>query len=210
MTTLAENVIVAWADNRPPMLEKRMYNSWKSCMKLYIRGKEHNKDLIDSLLSGPFQYGTVVEDESHELRLPEWSKFVTDVKLARDMHESNFDQLYAYLRKYERNANSTGGNRNVSTNAANQTRVMRCYNFWGDGHMAIKCTQPKRPRNADWFKEKILLTDDLDAFDSDSDEAPFARAVLMANLSGYDLDVLLEVPISDTFQDNFVRDYCVQ
>ncbi|GJZ76124.1 hypothetical protein Tco_0640589 [Tanacetum coccineum] len=91
------------------------------------------------------------------------------------------------------NATSTGGNRNVSTNAANQTRVMRCYNFWGDGHMAIKCTQPKRPRNADWFKEKILLTDDLDAFDSDSDEAPFARAVLMANLSGYDLDVLLEV-----------------
>ncbi|GKE55896.1 hypothetical protein Tco_1495081 [Tanacetum coccineum] len=29
---------------------------------------------------------------------PEWSKFVTDVKLAKDMHESNFDQLYAYLR----------------------------------------------------------------------------------------------------------------
>ncbi|GKD91357.1 hypothetical protein Tco_1366864 [Tanacetum coccineum] len=29
--------------------------------------------------------------------LPEWSKFVTDVKLARDLHTTNFDQLYSYL-----------------------------------------------------------------------------------------------------------------
>ncbi|GJY96174.1 hypothetical protein Tco_0512535 [Tanacetum coccineum] len=28
MTTLAEHMIVAGADNRPPMLEKTMYNSW--------------------------------------------------------------------------------------------------------------------------------------------------------------------------------------
>ncbi|GJS89669.1 hypothetical protein Tco_0772305 [Tanacetum coccineum] len=62
MTTLAENVIVAGADNHPPMLEKIMYNSWQSRMKLYIRGKEHGKDLIDSILNGPFQYGKVVVD----------------------------------------------------------------------------------------------------------------------------------------------------
>ncbi|GJT73685.1 hypothetical protein Tco_1032971 [Tanacetum coccineum] len=28
---------------------------------------------------------------------PEWSKFVTAVKLARDMHSTNFNKLYAYL-----------------------------------------------------------------------------------------------------------------
>ncbi|GJU88233.1 hypothetical protein Tco_1300656 [Tanacetum coccineum] len=33
-------------------------------------------------------------------------------------------------------------------------------------------------------------TDDLDAFDSDCDDAPSAKAVLMANLSFYDSDVL--------------------
>ncbi|GKE62844.1 hypothetical protein Tco_1513211, partial [Tanacetum coccineum] len=27
----------------------------------------------------------------------EWSKFVTDVKLARDLHTINYDQLYSYL-----------------------------------------------------------------------------------------------------------------
>ncbi|GJY65402.1 hypothetical protein Tco_0467640 [Tanacetum coccineum] len=28
-------------------------------MKLYIQGKEHSKDLLDSILNGPFKYGTV-------------------------------------------------------------------------------------------------------------------------------------------------------
>ncbi|GKE79240.1 hypothetical protein Tco_1545360 [Tanacetum coccineum] len=28
-------------------------------MLLYIRGKEHGKDLLGSVLNGPFQYGTV-------------------------------------------------------------------------------------------------------------------------------------------------------
>ncbi|GJU04031.1 hypothetical protein Tco_1114369 [Tanacetum coccineum] len=36
---------------------------------------------------------------------PEWSKFVTDVKLAMDMHNASFDQLYAYLRQHEVHAN---------------------------------------------------------------------------------------------------------
>ncbi|GJT32060.1 hypothetical protein Tco_0922479 [Tanacetum coccineum] len=37
MSTLAEFMIVAGADNRPPMLNKSMYESWKSRMELYIQ-----------------------------------------------------------------------------------------------------------------------------------------------------------------------------
>nr|GEZ21857.1 hypothetical protein [Tanacetum cinerariifolium]GEZ22078.1 hypothetical protein [Tanacetum cinerariifolium] len=36
---------------------------------------------------------------------PEWSKFVTDVKLVRDLHTTNVDQLHAYLRQHEFHAN---------------------------------------------------------------------------------------------------------
>ncbi|GJX50346.1 hypothetical protein Tco_0277191 [Tanacetum coccineum] len=36
--SLAENVIVAGADNLPPMLDKTMYSSWASRMILYIKG----------------------------------------------------------------------------------------------------------------------------------------------------------------------------
>ncbi|GJW87297.1 hypothetical protein Tco_0162637 [Tanacetum coccineum] len=53
-------------------------------------------------------------------------------------------------------------------------------------------------------------TDVLDAFDSDCDEAPSAKAVLMANLSSYDSNVISEVPILEALQDNFVFDNGVQ
>ncbi|GJY75766.1 retrovirus-related pol polyprotein from transposon TNT 1-94 [Tanacetum coccineum] len=36
---------------------------------------------------------------------PEWSKFMTDVKLVKDLHTSNFDQLHAYLEQHKLHAN---------------------------------------------------------------------------------------------------------
>nr|GFB19852.1 hypothetical protein [Tanacetum cinerariifolium] len=36
---------------------------------------------------------------------PEWSKFVTNVKLVRDLHTTNVDQLHAYLGQHEYHAN---------------------------------------------------------------------------------------------------------
>nr|GEU31208.1 hypothetical protein [Tanacetum cinerariifolium] len=36
---------------------------------------------------------------------PEWSKFVTDVKLVRDLHTTNVDQLHAYLGQHGYHAN---------------------------------------------------------------------------------------------------------
>ncbi|GJX44110.1 hypothetical protein Tco_0260786 [Tanacetum coccineum] len=36
---------------------------------------------------------------------PEWSKFVIDVKLVRDLHTTNIDQLHAYLGQHEFHAN---------------------------------------------------------------------------------------------------------
>ncbi|GJT60818.1 hypothetical protein Tco_1004351 [Tanacetum coccineum] len=50
------------------------------------------------------------------------------------------------------NATSSGGN-----NAAGQSRVVKCYNFQGEGHMTRQYTKPKRPKNSAWFKEKMLL-----------------------------------------------------
>ncbi|GJU91871.1 hypothetical protein Tco_1304294 [Tanacetum coccineum] len=226
MLTLAENVIVAGADNHPPMLDKTQYSSWESHMLLYIKGKEHGKLLVDSVLHGPFKYGTVtvprtqttpatvkdrtydkltdaekiheacdikatnivlqglpqdiynlvnhykeskdtwdrvklliegseislqeresklydefdmftsmpgeiinsyylrfaqLKNDMHSIRMtikpiqintkfvnhlqPEWSKFMTDGKLAKDLHNTNFDHLYGYLRHHEAHAN---------------------------------------------------------------------------------------------------------
>ncbi|GKB38145.1 hypothetical protein Tco_0883087 [Tanacetum coccineum] len=90
----------------------------------------------------------------------------------------------------------------TSSNLRNQATIQD-----GEGHMARQCTEPKRPKNSEWFKEKILLaqalkTDDLDAFDSDCDEAPSASALLMAKLSAYDLDILSEYSEQPIFVDD--------
>ncbi|GKB70957.1 hypothetical protein Tco_0932369 [Tanacetum coccineum] len=39
---------------------------------------------------------------------PEWSKFVTYVKLVQDLHTTNIDQLHDYLRQHEFHANERG------------------------------------------------------------------------------------------------------
>ncbi|GJZ01044.1 reverse transcriptase domain-containing protein [Tanacetum coccineum] len=200
---------------------------------------------------------------------PEWSNFVTDVKLVKDFHNSNFDQLHAYLEQHELHANevrfvvpvfSAGDDpiaclnkamafltvvalsSNATSSRGNTTsglaRVVKCYNCQGEGHMARQCTQPKRPRNAAWYKEKAMLaeaqeagqildeeqlafladpgipadhaqtiiphnasfqTEDLDTYDSDYDDLSTTQAVLMANISNYGSDIILEVPNSETY-----------
>ncbi|GJW22463.1 retrovirus-related pol polyprotein from transposon TNT 1-94 [Tanacetum coccineum] len=62
MTTLAEHIIVARAENRPSMLEKSMYDSWASHIRLFIKGKKHGRMMLDSIDNGPLVYRTVEEN----------------------------------------------------------------------------------------------------------------------------------------------------
>ncbi|GJX66429.1 integrase, catalytic region, zinc finger, CCHC-type containing protein [Tanacetum coccineum] len=458
MTTLAGHIIVAGAENRPPILEKSMYDSWASRICLFIKGKKHGRMMLDSIdnddcdvqatniiLHGlpPDVYalvnhqeaakdiwdrvkllmkGTDLSYQERECRLynlfdkfpyvqgetlheyyyrfsqmindmhtigmtmqqvqvntkflnalpSEWSKFVTDVKLAKSLYTTNYDQLYTYLSQHERHVNEvcitreryldplalvansptlynpsqspqhsgslmypppqqftpvyevpihhqhhhtpvssqqhsvspqpfmspsvtqqsqaefpqldfsvtvpmfqqgedpiecinkamaflsvvtsrfppsnnqlrTSSNpRNQATiqdgesqfnkfkedkirvmlvleattskgnYAAGQPRVMECYNCRGEGHMARQCTQVKRPRNATWFKEKLMLaeaqeaafqTEDLNAYDFDCNDLSSAKVVLMANLSSCDPEVLFEDTNSSTPNDLWV------
>nr|GEW58884.1 hypothetical protein [Tanacetum cinerariifolium] len=190
MTTLADKAILSSADNRPPMLEKDMYDSWKSKMELYMMNKQHERMILESVENGPLVWPLIEENrvtrpkkyyelsatkaiqadcdvketniirqglpqEEREYKLydefdkfsykkgetlcdfyfrfslllndmniynmkleqfqvntkflntfpPEWSKFVTDVKLVRNLHTTNIDQLCAYLGKHEFHAN---------------------------------------------------------------------------------------------------------
>ncbi|GJS59318.1 hypothetical protein Tco_0654102 [Tanacetum coccineum] len=201
MATMAENVIVVGSKTRPPMLEKGMYDSWKTQIILYNRGKENGKMLKDLIDNSPYQfkpeitvkdtngvteirrpqrledlarqdklcydsdikaintlllglpvgiytlinhyqttkkYGITFTFEPGELIYlyhlsftklindmkmilmtmspmqinmkfvnhlqPKWSRFVTAAKQAKDLHNVNFHQLYAFLKHNERDA----------------------------------------------------------------------------------------------------------
>ncbi|GJY91823.1 hypothetical protein Tco_0507605 [Tanacetum coccineum] len=64
MTTLAKHIIVAGAENCPPMLEKSMYDSWASRICLFIKGKKHGRMMLDFIDNGLLVY-PIVEENRH-------------------------------------------------------------------------------------------------------------------------------------------------
>ncbi|GKC64169.1 hypothetical protein Tco_1096767 [Tanacetum coccineum] len=116
--------------------------------------------------------------------LPEWGRFVTAVKLNRGLRDSNYDQLYAYLKQHEAHANEnkmmldrftqhTVDPLALMSNVSHQQYYSQTStippstlgrqnrgqgnNARGAGHIARNCTQPKRPQNSEYFKDKMFL-----------------------------------------------------
>ncbi|GKB55324.1 hypothetical protein Tco_0906077 [Tanacetum coccineum] len=70
------------------MLDKTNYSSWASCMMLYIKGKEHGKLLVDSILNGPFPYGTIVEPGNESTIAIVRARTYTDLTDEENIRES--------------------------------------------------------------------------------------------------------------------------
>ncbi|GJR21264.1 hypothetical protein Tco_0969791 [Tanacetum coccineum] len=162
MTTLAEFMIIAGADNRPPMLEKYIYDSWKTRMILYIENRENGIMILNSLLNGLLVWPTIDKENGDDpiACLNKAMAFLSAVATSRftlinnQLRTSSNPRNHTTIQDDKGNATSSGGN-----NAGGQARVVKCYNFQGEGNMDRKCTQPKRPRNVAWFKEKAMLAE---------------------------------------------------
>ncbi|GJS09988.1 hypothetical protein Tco_0366784 [Tanacetum coccineum] len=59
---LVEYMILSGADNRPPMLDKDLYDLWKSRMELYMQNREHKRILLESVENGPLIWPNVKEN----------------------------------------------------------------------------------------------------------------------------------------------------
>ncbi|GJY97070.1 retrovirus-related pol polyprotein from transposon TNT 1-94 [Tanacetum coccineum] len=197
MTTLAEHIIVAGAENRPLTLEKSMYYSWASHIRLFIKGKKHGRMMLDSIDNGPLVYPTVEENGQTSKTLYEYywrfSQLINDMYTigmtmqqvqvntkflnslprngAREDLIECINKAMAFLSAVASRFPPSNNQLRTSSNPRNQAtiqdagqpRVVKCYNCQGEGHMAGQCTQPKRTRNAAWFKEKLMLAEAQEA-----------------------------------------------
>nr|GEX75191.1 hypothetical protein [Tanacetum cinerariifolium] len=132
MANLLKDIQSAGSDTHPPMLDRSDFASWEQHIRLYCMGKDNGENIIKSIDEGPFKMGkfreTLAEGEFTKLindmtnikmtmpktqlnskfvnnMLLEWGRFVTGVKLNKGLKESNYDQLYAYLKQHKTHAN---------------------------------------------------------------------------------------------------------
>nr|GFA71077.1 hypothetical protein [Tanacetum cinerariifolium] len=62
MASLADKAILSGAENRPPMLEKDMYDSWRSRMEMYMLNRQHDRIILESVEHGPLLWPSVTEE----------------------------------------------------------------------------------------------------------------------------------------------------
>ncbi|GKB03362.1 hypothetical protein Tco_0831451 [Tanacetum coccineum] len=68
MTTLADKSLLSGGDNKPPMLEKHLYDSWKSRMELYMLNRPHGRMILASVEKGPLVWPSITVDGATRLK----------------------------------------------------------------------------------------------------------------------------------------------
>nr|GEY35956.1 reverse transcriptase domain-containing protein [Tanacetum cinerariifolium] len=103
MTSLADKAILLGANNRPPMLEKDMYESWKSQMELYMLNRQHGRMILESVENGPLLWLTVEKDgvtrlkKYSELSAAEAVQADCDVKATNIILQGLPPKVYAWV-----------------------------------------------------------------------------------------------------------------
>nr|GEV22162.1 hypothetical protein [Tanacetum cinerariifolium] len=132
---------------------------------------------------------------------PEWSKFMTDVKLVWDLHTTIIDQLHAYLGQHEFHANEV----RLLYESNSDPLALVVTNQMTQSPYQIIRTHTKTLNFNHKFHYITYQADDLDAYDFDYVELNTAKVALIANLSHYGSDVLAEVHNPDNINNNMIN-----
>nr|GEY82348.1 integrase, catalytic region, zinc finger, CCHC-type, peptidase aspartic, catalytic [Tanacetum cinerariifolium] len=112
MTSLADKEILLGADNRPPMLEKDMYDSWKSRMELYMLNRQYGRMILESVEHGPLLWPTIEEDgvkrqkKYYELSVAEAIQADCDVKATNIILQGIPLEVYALVSTHKQQAST--------------------------------------------------------------------------------------------------------
>nr|GEZ95447.1 hypothetical protein [Tanacetum cinerariifolium] len=99
--------ILSGDDNRPPMLEKDMYDYWKSIMELYMMNKEHGTMILEFIENGPLiwpfieENGVTRPNKYYELSATEAIQADCDVKATNIILQGLPPEVYALVRNHK-------------------------------------------------------------------------------------------------------------
>ncbi|GJU34416.1 retrovirus-related pol polyprotein from transposon TNT 1-94 [Tanacetum coccineum] len=133
-------------------------------------------NILKSIDEGPFQMGTFREtlSEGNEGALhlgPERPRVYSDLTSSNPRNQATVQDGRVVVQNVQGRQNRGQGNNARGVGMAGyggalnrvrnanpgQARQVKCYNCNGIGHIARNYTQPKRPQNSEYFKDKMLL-----------------------------------------------------
>ncbi|GKE24161.1 hypothetical protein Tco_1435673, partial [Tanacetum coccineum] len=83
MKTLPEFMIIIGVDNCPPMLEKSLYDSWKSRMEHYMENRENGRMILNSVQNDLLIWPTVTKEDS-TIRTKKYEELSATEKIQAD------------------------------------------------------------------------------------------------------------------------------
>nr|GEZ56691.1 hypothetical protein [Tanacetum cinerariifolium] len=75
-------MILSGADNRPHMLDKDLYDSWKSRVEIYMQNRKHGRMILESIDHGPLIWPTV--EENGVIKTKKYAKLSAAEKIQAD------------------------------------------------------------------------------------------------------------------------------
>ncbi|GJU75391.1 hypothetical protein Tco_1272461 [Tanacetum coccineum] len=106
MTTLADKSLLSGGDNKPSRLEKHLYDSWKSIMKLYMMNRPYGRMILASVEKGPLVWPTIIVDgatrpkEYTELTAAETIQADCDIKAINIILQGIPPEIYALVSQH--------------------------------------------------------------------------------------------------------------
>nr|GEY75549.1 hypothetical protein [Tanacetum cinerariifolium] len=209
MVTLTEHIIVVGAQNRLLILEKLMYDSWASRMRLFIKGKKHGRMMIDSIDNGPLVYPTVEENwqtrpmKCSELTEAQQLQDDCDVQATNIILHGLPPDVYALVNHHEAAKDIWDMVKLLMKGielSYQEPEARKAGQILDEEQLAF-LAEPgisNAPVSHQTIPQNLAFqNEDLDAYDSDCDDSSSAKAVLMADLLSCDPEVLFERTTSD-------------
>nr|GEV61801.1 ribonuclease H-like domain-containing protein [Tanacetum cinerariifolium] len=166
-------MILSGTGNRAPILDKDLYDSWKSRMELYMQNKEHGRMIVESVEHGPLIWPTIEEKDS---------SFVVPVFSPGDDPIDCLNKAMVFLTA-------------VAFSRGDKGKIILVLRI---KEMLLVQGEVLQVDRQELLNATTAKTKDLDTYYSDYDDLLTAQAVLMANIYNYGSDVISEETVQDT------------